>query len=97
MKFISSSNLSSANGDDQFSSRVSGSSSAGSRSTGLIELQVLAASVSGMGYSVWAKLLCEGLASNIEHDLTWERRLVIEMGWVGDSNKALTMKLKTRT
>lgn len=79
------------------STSMASSESSGSnrkRSAGLLELQVRSAAVSGMGYSVWARLLCEGLSANILNDLTWERRLVVEMGWGyksdGDEQKSVS-------
>lgn len=80
LKFIA---ISSAS--DQ-SNSATNSHASRNRTTGLIELQVRAAAVSGMAYSMWAKVLCDGLAPTVEQDLTWERRLVIEMGWVGATN-----------
>lgn len=68
------------------SNNATSSHASRNRTAGLVELQVRAAAVSGMAYSMWAKLLCDGLAPTVEQDLTWERRLVIEMGWVGATN-----------
>ena len=47
---------------------------------GMLQMKIHAATVSGMGYSIWGTLLCEGLETNVTH-LTQENRLVVELGW----------------
>ena len=47
----------------------------------MLQMKIHAATVSGMGYSIWATLLCEGLETNVTHDLTQENRIVVELGW----------------